>query len=57
MYSYNISNVYTLIPTELRIEAIRYWLHKKRSLIPQRFRNDFIIESLNIVLKKRQCFI
>ena len=29
MYSCDISSLYTSIPTELRIEAISYWLHKK----------------------------
>ena len=52
MYSCDISSLYTSIPTELGIEAISYWLHKKRELIPQRFTNDFIIESLKFVLKK-----
>ena len=32
------------------IEAISYWLHKKLELIPLRFTNDFIIESLKLVL-------
>ena len=49
--------LYNLIPTELAIEAIRYWLHKKQDIIPQWFTNDFIIESLKFVLKKQQCFI
>ena len=51
MYSCDISSLYILIPTELGVEAISYWLHKKRELIPQRFTNDFIIESLKFVLK------
>ena len=51
MYSCDISSLYTSIPTELGIEAISYWLHKKRELILQRFTNDFMIESLKFVLK------
>ena len=51
MYSCDISRLYTLISTELGIEAISYCLHKKRELIPQWFRNDFIIESLKSLLK------
>ena len=43
--------ILNLLPTELEIETISYWLHKKRELIPQRFTNDFIIESLKFVLK------
>ena len=51
MYSCDISSLYILIPTELGVEAISYWLHKKRELIPQRFTNDFIIESLKLILQ------
>ena len=51
MYSCDTPSLYTLIPTELGIEAISYWLHKKQALNPQRFTNDFIIESLKFVLK------
>ena len=51
MYSCDISSLHTSIPTELGIEAISYWLHKKRELIPQRFTNDFITEPLKFVLK------
>ena len=27
MYSYNISNLFTSIPTEFAVEAVGYWLH------------------------------
>ena len=57
MYSCDISSLYTSIPTELEIEAISYWSHKKLESIPQRFTNDFIIESLKFVIKKPQCLI
>ena len=53
----DISILYSLIPTEFGIEAIRYWLNKKQGLIPQWFTNDFIIDSLKFVLKKKQYFI
>ena len=49
--SCDISSLYTWIPTELGIEAITYQLDKKREPIPQRLKNDFIIESLKFVLK------
>ena len=51
MYLCDISSIYTLIPTELGIEAISYWLYKKQELIPQRFTKEFIIESLKSILK------
>ena len=54
MYSFDISSLYTSIPTKLWIEAIRYWLHKKRELIPQRFTNYFIIKSLKFLLKNNK---
>ena len=49
MYSCDISSLYTSIPTELEVEAISYWLDKKRELIPQRFKNDFIFELLKFL--------
>ena len=54
MYSCDISSLYTSIPTELGTEAISYWLDKKRELIPQRFKNDFIFELLKFL---SNCFI
>ena len=51
MYSCDIFRLYTSIPTELRVEAISYWLHNKQELIFQRFTNRFIIESLKFLLK------
>ena len=45
------SSLYTSIPTEIGIEAISFWLHKKHGLIPQKVTNNFIIESLKFVLK------
>ena len=56
MYSCNISSSCTSIPTELGVEAISYWFHRKRELIPQRFTNDFITESLKFALKNNVLF-
>ena len=50
MYSCDITSLYTSIPTELGIEAINYWLGKKRDLIAERFTNNFITESLKFIL-------
>ena len=50
MYSCDITSLYTSIPTELGIEAINYWLEKKRDLIAERFTNNFITESLKFIL-------
>ena len=57
MYSCDISSLYTSMPTELGIEAISYYLHKKRELIPQRFTNNFINESLKFVLKTTMFYL
>ena len=57
IFSNDVSSLYASIPTELGIEAISYWLHKKQKLIPERFTNGFIMESLKFVLKKQQSFI
>ena len=52
----DISNLHTSIPSELGVEVISYWLHKKQDLIPQWFTDDFIIESLRSVLKNNILF-
>ena len=36
-YSCDIESLYTSVPTELGLEAIEYWIRRKRNLIPQRF--------------------
>ena len=38
------------IPTNLGIKAIRYWIERRRDLIPERFTSDFILESLEFIL-------
>lgn len=51
LYSVDISSLYTNITHELGVEAITYWLNRYRDLVPTRFTNSFIIESLEFVLK------
>ena len=51
MYSCDISSLYNSINTEIGIETISYWLHKKREFVSERLTNDFRIESLKFVLK------
>ena len=34
MYSCDIENLYTSIPTELGLDAMEYWIMRKRNLIP-----------------------
>ena len=51
MYSCDIESLCTLIPTELGLEAIEYWIMRKRDLIPQRFTKESILESIEFILK------
>ena len=51
MYSCDIESLYTSIPTELSLEAIKYWIMRKRDLIPQLFTKEFILESIKFILK------
>ena len=51
LYSYDITSLYTSIPHSLGLEALTYWIEKRRDLIPIRFSNDFIIESAKFVLE------
>ena len=44
--------MYTSIPTELGLEAIEYWIMRKRDLISQRFIKEFILESIEFILKQ-----
>ena len=45
-YSCDIESLYTLIPIDLGLEAILYWLNNKNNLILNRFSNNFILEAL-----------
>ena len=51
LYSCDIVSLYTSITHELGERALKYWLIKKRYLIPARFTDQFIIESALFVLK------
>ena len=51
LFSCDVTSLYTSITHELGIEAINYWLNKRRDLIKTRFNNAFIIESLEFILK------
>lgn len=50
LYSCDIISLYTSITTKTGLEAIKYWIENKRELIPSRFSNEFILESLEFVL-------
>ena len=52
MYSCDIESLYTSRPTEFGLEAIEYWIMRKRDLIQQRFTTEFILELIKFILKK-----
>lgn len=52
LVSFDVTSLYTNIPHELGLEAIKFWLGKSYSLIDDRFNENFIIEALNIILER-----
>ena len=50
LITYDIVSLYTSIPHDLGIAAIRYWFNNKRYLIPSRFSEEFVLESCLFVL-------
>ena len=51
LYYVDIVSLYTSIPHELGVDAVRYYINKYRHLIPSQFTNTFIIESIIFLLK------
>ena len=51
MYYCDIESLYTSIPSEIGLEAMEYWIMRKRNLIPQCFTKNFILESIEFILK------
>ena len=50
--SFDVSNLYTSIPHPLGLEAVRYWVEKHRGMINERFKTDFIIKAIHLVLEE-----
>ena len=48
--SCDVVSLYTSIPHDLGLEALSYWIEKKRNLIPERFTKTFILEAASFVL-------
>ena len=48
--SCDIVSLYTSVPHDLGLEALLYWIEKKRNLIPERFTKAFIVEAASFVL-------
>ena len=48
--TYDITNLYNNIPHDLGKQAIRYWIEKHPDILPSRFKEEFIIDSIDIIL-------
>ena len=51
LYSYDVTSLYTSIPHDLGIQALKFWIHEKRDILPERFTELFILESATFVLE------
>ena len=47
----DIKSLYTSIPNDLGMTALQYWIQQKKSLIPSRFSERFILEAAKFVLE------
>ena len=55
--SFDVTSLYTNIPHSLGIEAIEYWIEKKRNSIDKRFNTEFLLQALKIILEENTfCF-
>ena len=51
LVSFDVQALYSNIPHNLGLEAIKFWLQKHPDDIHSRFTNDFILEGNNFILK------
>ena len=56
LFGCDITSLYTSIPHDLGLEAIRYWIRKRRDLIAPRFSEAFILESIELMLKNNNFY-
>ena len=54
--SFDVTSLYTNIPHDLGLCAVKYWIQEKRHLIDDRFETEFIIEALQIVLEENSFY-
>ena len=55
LFGCDIQSLYTSIPHELGLEAMEYWLNRRRDLVQDRFTNEFILEAIEFLLKNNNC--
>ena len=51
LVSFDVTNLYSNIPHDLGINAIKYWLNKYPELIPDRISKEFILTGLKFILE------
>ena len=51
LVSCDVVSLYTSIPHDLGLEALKYWLQKSRHIVPSRFTDQFILAASAFVLK------
>ncbi|XP_062602971.1 uncharacterized protein LOC134264726 [Saccostrea cucullata] len=50
LVTFDVVSLYTNIPTDLGIQAVKFWMEKYPDMINSRFQHDFILEGLKLVL-------
>ena len=55
LFGCDIKSLYTSIPHELGPNAIEYWSNRCQNLIPTRFTKNFILQSIEFILKNNNC--
>ena len=51
LVTFDVVSLYTNIPTELGIEAVKFWIEKYPNLLHDRFPQEFTIQGLKLVLE------
>lgn len=49
--TFDVTSLYSNIPHELGKQAIKYWIQRHPEILHPRFNEDFIIDSLDLILK------
>ncbi|XP_061175938.1 uncharacterized protein LOC133184880 [Saccostrea echinata] len=50
LVSFDVVSLYTNIPVDLGIKAVKYWIDRYPDLLQDRFEKEFILEGLRIIL-------
>ena len=51
LVSFDVVSLYTNIPVDLGIEAVKYWIDQHPEILHDRFERDFVLEGLRIILQ------